>query len=140
MKRLTGYLLIATIALFAISCGGSGGGGSKSTSPAAIEKAIFSEFQKGNIEKGLKLFFENCDDANMGDEDSNELKAFAEKVKYSLDERGGIKSFEIINEEFDESGEKAVVTSKITYGNGDVEEERSKYVKVDGKWKATLGK
>ena len=133
MRKLTGFLLLGLFALTAINCGGGSG-----NSPADIEKAIYGEFQKGNIEKGLKVFFENCDETGI-QIDSDEFKLFVEKAKYSLGEKGGIKNFEITEVKIDESNETATVFSKITYGNGEVENQDNQYVKVDGKWKTTMG-
>ena len=137
MKRLTRFLLMGIIAIVALNCGGSGK--KASTTPADIEKAIFEEFKKGNVEKGLKIFFENCDDADMTAGNSDDFKIFADKAKRSLEGKGGIKSF-VINETISEDGETATVFTEITYGNGEVETQESDYLKVDGKWKTTMGK
>jgi len=133
MKNLVRIFLVGIIAVTAVNCGGSG------TSPADIEKAIYSQFQKGNYEAGIKIYFENST-AEKTEEQSEIIKAFAEKQKESFEAKGGIKKFEIIEETIDESGETAIVVTKITFGDGSEKEERNKYVKVDGKWKISAGK
>ena len=123
------FFLVGIIALVAVNCGGSAG-----TTPAGIEKSIYSQFQKGNYEKGMELYFNNMAGAETEKQDEM-IKALAEKAKQSFEAKGGIKDFEVIEETIDESGEKAVVVSKITYGDGTEKQETNKYVKVDGQWK-----
>ena len=129
MRKLMRFFLVGVIALAAVNCGGSG------TTPASIEKSIYSQFQKGNYEKGIKLYFENLADAGAMGKQDEMISAFAEKAKESFDAKGGIKDFEIIEERIDDSGEKAVVVSRITYGDGTEKEESNKYIKVDEQWK-----
>ena len=132
MKNLVRIFLVGIIAVTAVNCGGSAG-----TSPADIEKAIYSQFQKGNYEAGMKIYFENST-AEKTEEQDEIIKAFAEKQKESFDAKDGIKKFEI-TENIDESGESATVVTKITFGDGSEKEETTKYVKVDGKWKISVG-
>ena len=129
MKNLVKFFLVGIIAVTAVNCGGSAG-----NSPASIEKAIYSQFQKGNDEAGIKIYFENST-AEKTEKQDEMIKAFAEKQKESIEAKGGIKSFEIIEETIDESGETAIVVTKITYGDGTDKEEKNKYTKVEGKWK-----
>ena len=133
MRKLRGFLLMGIVAVMAMSCGGS------SNSPEEITKAIYSQFQKGNFEKGINIYFEN---SNAKDEQKNDMmrSMYVEKMKKSTEEKGGIKSFEIIKNEVDESGETAVVVTKVLYGNGEEKEEPNKFVKVDGKWKISAAK
>ena len=68
-----------------------------------------------------------------------QLVALLTKAGKSLDEKNGLKSFEMTS--VDENGDTAVVTGKITYGNGEVEEnETTKTVKIDGNWYIDLDK
>lgn len=50
--------------------------------------------------------------------------------------KDGFKDFEIISEDID--GDEAEVTIKITFGNGETDEESLDMVKVDGKWKLQM--
>ena len=130
MKHLVRFFLVGIIAVMAVSCGGAG------NSPADIDKAIYSQFQKGNYEAGMKIYFENST-AEKTEQMDEMIKAFAEKQKESIEAKGGIKKFESI-ETIDESGEAATVATKITFGDDSEKEETNKYVKVDGKWKISV--
>jgi hypothetical protein len=137
MKNVKCFFIATTLALFTVSCGSDG------NSPAGIEKAMYTQLQKGNYEKAVEILFDNLDngkeDVNT-DEKAEAIKAFAGKAKKSDEAKGGIKSFEIIEEKISEDGNSATVETKITYGNGTEDTNTSKYVKKDGKWKVSLGK
>jgi hypothetical protein len=60
---------------------------------------------------------------------------FASKMKETMDEKGGLKEFKIVNENISADGETATVDVALTYGDGSTEEQTNKYQKVDGKWK-----
>ncbi|GHT07223.1 hypothetical protein AGMMS49525_16290 [Bacteroidia bacterium] len=141
MKKVMS-LLVAVLAMLAVSsCGGG-------KSPADIEKSIYTQFQKGNYEKGLDIYFANID---QGDEAKDQgqkqvdaqIKALAEKVKASAAQgfeiKAGVKSFEILEETIAEDGETATVQTKIIYGDGSEDTQSSKYVKRGGKWKIVFG-
>lgn len=130
MKKLVGIFLVGIIAVAAMSCGGP-------STPSDIQKAIYKQFQKGNYEEGVTVFFDNSTGTDTENR-SEGIKAFAQKAKEGLEKKGGIKDFEIMEEKIDETGEAAVVTSKIIYGDGSEKQEKSKYKKVDGKWKIDL--
>ena len=54
---------------------------------------------------------------------------------------GGIKSYEALSEQIDESGESAVVKMKIMYGDGSDKEDDIKLKKDEqGNWKIDMGK
>jgi hypothetical protein len=115
-------------------------------SPAAIEKSIYAQFQKGNFEKGMEIYFAHADEESKMFSASEKalkiemIKGFAEKVKEDIVEKGGLKDFEIVSEEIEEDGATAFVESKLTFGDGSTQEETTKYVKNDGKWKIALEK
>ena len=131
MKNLVRIFLVGIIAVTAVNCGGSG------ASPAGIEKAIYRQFQKGNYDAGMKIYFENST-AGENEKQDEVIKVFSEKQQESLEAKGGIKKFQIIEENIDESGETAIVVTKIIYGDGSEKEETTKYVKVGGKWKISI--
>jgi hypothetical protein len=142
MKKTMSFVIAAAVMVFAASCGGS-----KSNSPADIEKTIYAQFQKGNYEKGMELYFANIDGDSSKDistddkaKEAEMVKAFAAKAKESIDAKGGIKNFEIVAETISEDGETARVESKTTYGDGSTQDQTSKYVKKDGEWKIVFGK
>ncbi|GAP71480.1 hypothetical protein SAMD00024442_129_3 [Candidatus Symbiothrix dinenymphae] len=127
--------MTASVAMFVASCGGG-------NSPADIEKSVYSQIQKGNYEKGVEILFDNLDGDKTptAEEKMQFVNGFSEKAKQSMEAKGGVKSFEIVEEVISEDGASATVKSKITYGDGSTKEESSKYVNKDGKWKFTLAK
>jgi len=140
MKRIFIFLAVATFTFFATNCGGGSGSGSGgSNSPANIQKSIFSQMQKGNYAKAVEIMIDNLEGKEEA-EGTEMLQAFTEKAKQSAESKGGLKSFEIISEIISEDGLTATVTSKLVYGNGKEETEKSKYVNKDGKWKLSFGK
>ena len=142
MKKVFSLLLVtAAVLVFAASCGGGSGIG-KSGGPADIEKSIYTQFQKGNYQKGVEIMLANIDsEKEISEKEMAEfLTGFTGKVSKSMDELGGLKSFEIISEEIAEDGLTAQVTTKTIFGNGEEKEETTKYVNKDGKWKMSLGK
>jgi hypothetical protein len=139
MKKVLSFLVVTAIAFFAVNCGGSGGG----NTPASIEKAMYSQLQKGNYEKAVEIMVENLDNEDKevsAEEKAQFVAAFAEKAKQSNEAQGGIKSFEIVEEVISEDGLSATVSTKVVYGNGKEDTNTSKYVNKDGKWKMSLGK
>jgi uncharacterized alkaline shock family protein YloU len=136
MFKVKSILAVAAIALLAASCGGG------SNSPSGITKSIYSQFQKGNYEKGVEVFVAHLDSDEEGtaEEKQQFIKGFTEKAKASMDEQGGIKSFEIVKETISEDGVKATVETKVTYGDGSTKDESLGFVKKDGAWKISLGK
>ena len=67
-------------------------------------------------------------------------KSFTEKAKQSTEAKGGVKSFEVVEEKISEDGLSATVSTKVVYGNGTESTEQSKYVKKDNVWKLSMGK
>ena len=143
MKKIFSFLAVAVIAFFAVSCGGNKGANTGvKGGPASIEKTIYAQLQKGNYAKAVEIMVENLDNikASSAEETAQMLSAFTEKAKESNEAKGGVKSFEVLEEEISEDGLSAVVSTKIVYGNGEEKTETSKYVKKDGKWKLSMGK
>ena len=113
-----------------LACGGGGGGGS----PSAVIKQYHAAMSKGNL-KGAMAFMEPEMAAMMeglwAEIDSDQYKEAVEEAKKEAAKTGGIVKTE---EEIDE--DKATVI--ITYKDGSTE--TMKMVKLDGKWKITMGK
>lgn len=134
------FLVTAAIILFAANCGG--GIGKNSPSPADIEKSIYTQFQKGNYQKGVEIMLANVDSDKEATEKemAEAITAFTEKSSESMEALSGLRNFEIISEEIAEDGLTAKVTTKEFYGNGETQEKTTKYVNKDGKWKISFEK
>ena len=132
MRRLVKFLLVGIIAVAAASCGG-GKSSSKDSSPAEIEKTLYGYFQEGEFEKGINFYFDHST-IEKTEEHEEIMSLFSVKAKESMEKKGGIEKFEVIEETIDEEEGTAIVISKITYGDGTEDEESAKFTKVDGKW------
>lgn len=125
-------VLLFAVCMFAMtlvtSCGGA------SSSPSEVAKEC-TELMKNKDFEGLvnKMDFGNKE---ISDEDK-ELAVAMLKSKGSkmLDQKKGIDSYEVVEETISEDGKNATVKMKITYGDGSTQENKMKFVLVDGKWK-----
>lgn len=67
-------------------------------------------------------------------EQKEAMTAMLQKVGQQTDEKGGVESYEIVDKEIDEEKGTATVNVKVTYGNGDTEDNKMKMLKKDGDW------
>lgn len=135
MKRLLGLAAIFAALFMFASCGNS-------NTPKAVAEQAEKALQNEDYEKLADLMYiKESKDASMEDQKQMMTLLMKEKGGKMLKDRDGIKSFEILSEEIDESGEKAVVKMKVVYGNGKEESDEMKLVKdKDGNWKLDMGK
>ena len=63
-----------------------------------------------------------------------------EKSAKTIEQQGGIASFEILSEEISEDGNSATVTYKQVFGNGTEDDGTQKMVKKEGKWLMDINK
>ena len=137
MKKVSVVLVLfaMTICLSLVSCGGGG------STPADLEKNLWTYVQKGDYEKAIKYWADISVDGETKEQMKSMAAIFAGKMKESMEEKGGLKEFKIVNETISADGETATVDVALTYGDGSTEEQSNKYVKVDGKWmKDSAGK
>lgn len=123
MRKLT--FIIFTIVLMGmclVSC-------SKPT-PASITADCIEYVKNGDY-----AAYANTFDAT--DAEKQELQEmFEKKGKAIMEKQQGIASYEIVEEKISEDGLTAVVNAKITYGNGEVDENNKfNFVKVNDEWK-----
>ena len=129
-KVLLGFAVIM-LAVVAVSCS------SKSNSPKDVAETFIQAMKSKNYEKAADCFYyEGTKDEIMADR--AQVVAFMEKAGQSMEKDGGIKSYKINS--IDEDGDKAVVKGEITYGNGEVDDDEIKTIKVDDKWYVDLDK
>ncbi len=128
MKKLILGLTVLFRAVLVISC--------SNNSPKGVVTKYFKSMQAKEYEKAADCFYyANTENA---EESRAQLIALLTKAGKSLDEKEGLKSFEITSVE--ENGEEAVVKGKITYGNGVEEDETINTIKIDGNWYIDLDK
>lgn len=125
MKKVILGIIVIAVAVLAVACG------SKST-PKAIATKYVTAIQKGDKEAAADCFYYNGTDEENAKKRADRISLIEKSIK-SLEDKGGIKSFSVTNVE--ENGDKAVVHGKVTYGNGEVDEdERIPTMKIDDKW------
>lgn len=140
MKKQLAVLLLGMMAVgFMTSCGSG-------NSPSAVVKKNIECIKNKDAKGVVELTY--LDDIANSPEDLEEAKAqflsmLQEGAFESLEEKGGVKSFEILNEDVSdnpEPGSIAFVTVKTVYGNGEEYENKVKTVMdKNGKWKVALG-
>lgn len=101
--------------------------GGQNDSPRSVAKAAVSYMEKKDYKGYMSL-------TNATDQQKEAMVQMLEKVGKDGDSKGGLKSYEILDEEVDEAGGKATVSLKIVYENGEEKTEKMKMVKQDGKW------
>lgn len=142
--RIITKLFICAVAMFtAFAC-------SPNSSPSGVVTAVNKALQSGDYETVANYIYtddlgESALKGNNVSFDVDEFRSgladtIGEKAGKAIEKKGGIESFEILNETIKESGDEAVVTVKTTYGDGSTDESDTEVVKHDGKWYLTLAK
>lgn len=122
MKKVLFAIAICFITMAALSsCSGH------DNTPEGVAKAAV-ECLKAKDYKGY------MDLTSATKEQKEAMTAMLQKVGQQTDEKGGVESYEIVDQEIDEEKGTATVNVKVTYGNGDTEENKMKMLKKDGDW------
>lgn len=137
MKRLSFILGVMTLVFIMTSC-------SSNTPKGVAEKSMKCLIEK-DYNGYVDLIYTKDDPKESPDEIKQQKETLAsllkDKAEKEYKKNKGITSFEIVNEETSEDGEKAKVKMKVTYGNGDVKDEEIELRKdKDGNWKLDMGK
>lgn len=122
MKKVLFAIAICFITMAALSsCSGH------DNTPEGVAKAAV-ECLKAKDYKGY------MDLTSATKEQKEAMTAMLQKVGQQTDEKGGVESYEIVDQEIDEEKGTATVNVKVTYGNGDTEDNKMKMLKKDGDW------
>ena len=122
MKKVLFAIAICFITMAALSSCSS-----HDNTPAGVAKAAV-ECLKAKDYKGY------MDLTSATKEQKEAMTAMLQKVGQQTDEKGGVESYEIVDQEIDEEKGTATVNVKVTYGNGDTEDNKMKMLKKDGDW------
>lgn len=122
MKKVLFAIAICFITMAALSSCSS-----HDNTPEGVAKAAV-ECLKAKDYKGY------MDLTSATKEQKEAMTAMLQKVGQQTDEKGGVESYEIVDQEIDEEKGTATVNVKVTYGNGDTEENKMKMLKKDGDW------
>ncbi|MCK9421588.1 MAG: DUF4878 domain-containing protein [Bacteroidales bacterium] len=138
MKKVSGLLTAMTM-LFVLglfSCGGGGG--------------IMGNTPGDKVKKGVKLLYDKQYEAvvkmyvkkegeKLTAEESAKLAGMMPMALKQKESKQGLKDVEIIEEKISEDGNKATVSYKVIYNNGETENESAKLIKVSGDWYLVIG-
>lgn len=128
MKTFKSIALI--VLLFAFACkGGPGGKG-----PGDVYKDAMMKIADGKYEAAMEMMAQK-DDNEMTNEEREKTMGMLGMTNAAIQAKGGIKKIEILSEEISEDGVRANIEYKITFGNGEVNEDDNELIKEDGKWK-----
>ena len=122
MKKVLFAIAICFITMAALSSCSS-----HDNTPEGVAKAAV-ECLKAKDYKGY------MDLTSATKEQKEAMAAMLQKVGQQTDEKGGVESYEIVDQEIDEVKGTATVNVKVTYGNGDTEDNKMKMLKKDGDW------
>ena len=115
---------------------------SSPSTPGEAAKAYAEDLYGGNTE----AVYENIDYGTEATAEEIEqtkqmlTEMWNEKGKPQIDAKGGVTDIEVLSEENSHAGTSAAGKMKITYGNGESEEDETKLVLVDGKWLLSMDK
>lgn len=112
-------IVVCSMALLT-SCG-------QDNSPRGVAEAAVKCMAKKDFKGYMEL-------TNATDQQKEGMVQLLEKVGKEGDSKGGLKSYEIVDEQVDEENGKATVTVKVLYDNGEEKNNTMKMVKQDDKW------
>ena len=137
MKKLT--ILLGTIAfVLTMSLQSCGGGGVAGNSPGAIVKKSINLVAEKKYDKLVELYAKK-DGTAFTDEEKGKILGLMTMANAELVKKQGVKSLDIIEEKISEDGKTANVKWKITYGNGEVDNNDGELIKVGNDWKMIIG-
>lgn len=122
--HIINHRLLSSLALFAAlvaaGCADSG--------PVGTVKQFYRSVESGELEEASEMLTGPMV-AMLG---RDKVKAALGKGMADTSKKGGIQSLDILSEEVD--GTVAKVRLRMTYGNGETEEEELELIRVDGRW------
>ncbi len=133
MKKFLTFLFCTALLAVVVSCSSS------TSSPSDVVETLAKCMKSGNYDALSDVIYSD------GSAESTQMKVavvsmLQDKGAKTVEEMGGIKSYEILSEEISEDGESAEVAMKIVYGNGNVDEKDYDVIMKDGKWYLEISK
>ena len=132
MKKLLSVFAIVA-ALFTIAC-------SSPATPSDAAEKVYQLIADGEYEAAAEEFYYEGDAEQIAQQKAMITSLFTEKVAPQIEAKGGITACEAVAETLSEDGLEASVEVKLTYGNGEVENNDVDMVLTDNGWKASLDK
>ncbi|MGN0221187.1 MAG: DUF4878 domain-containing protein [Prevotella sp.] len=139
--KVMGRVLASAVVLFAAvvvlnSCSGS------DNSPEGIVNSALTKLQEKDYAGYVDLIrFSEPDAGKLEQKKTALLELVQKKFDKSMEQKQGLRSWEILSTEISESGDAAVVKVKLVYGDGSEDNQDIKVAKTeDGKWMVDAGK
>lgn len=130
MKTIYSLFLVMIATLICSSCSNQG-------SPEAVVKKELAAVKAGNYEEAYNCYYFEKQSAK---ESFKGLYIETQKER-AAEKKDQIKSFNIVSVAYDEkTNDKATVVVDIEYTDGSINQNKSKTIKVDGKWYLESGK
>ena len=135
MKKLIGIMALMAALFIMTSCGGG------NSSKAVTEKAMKALHDK-NYDSFVEYIYITPKEGNDMEASKKMLSGMLQnKAEQTYAKKGGFKSYEVLDEKIDPSGDVAAVRVKTVYGDGSEKEEDVKLKKDEkGDWKLDMGK
>ena len=133
MRRVLSFIAVVA-AMFAVSCSSPAG-------PADAALNLYELISNGEYDAAAEEFYYDTDDAEkLAQSKAMIASLFKEKAGPQIEAKGGIANVEVVGEELLADGGEAKVSVKISYGNGEVEENSVDMVNTPEGWKASVKK
>ena len=126
MKKFVSMAAMLLLVGIMVSCGPA--------TPSDIAVDSVKYIMVGDYESYVNTF-------DMTVEEKQQYREMCEKkVTKGLQEKNGVADYKIVSETISEDGTKATVEALITYGNGESETTKFKFVKAGEEWKQVMAK
>lgn len=103
-------------------------GGCSSSGPARTVERFYRAVESGEV----KAAFEMISGAIVSRMGPKKIEAEMQSETARIARKKGIQSIEILSEEVD--GQAAEIRLRVTYGNGETEEQNANLTRIDGRW------
>lgn len=134
MKKLIGIMALMAALFIMTSCGGN--------SPKAVTEKAMKALHDKNYDSFVEYIYITPKEGEDMEASKKMLSGMLQnKAEQTYAKKGGFKSYEVLDEKIDPSGDVAAVRVKTVYGDGSEKEEDVKLKKDEkGDWKLDMGK
>ncbi len=135
MRKILGLLLAL------LTVGAFGACSSGSSSPGKAAKRYAEYIAGGEYDQFIDgIYIPDDVSSEEAEQGKDMIKALLSAVSGQMfEEKGGLEKVEVVSEQLSDDGEKATVTLKYAYGNGESSEESMDLILDDGRWLIDMG-
>ncbi|MDN3525278.1 DUF4878 domain-containing protein [Halomonas sabkhae] len=132
MLRLPQTLTFMALALLLIACSAS------ADTPEETIKAFYKTIAANDVEGAIDyISLVDVKESEMT-QARGKLQMMVGNFHSKAEKRGGLASVEVLAVSRNEDGTEADVDVRLTYGNGDTQENQDNLIKEDGDWKLSI--